>query len=287
MVKDVAEFCKSCETCQRVNSKFDKQRPELHPIPVTDVWKRIGIDLIGPLPETPRGNKYIITATDYFSKWPEATALPDKTALGVADFLISLFCRHGWPEIVQSDQGREFVNEVCTTLFELTGIQHRISSAYHPQTNGLDERTNQTLVRALIKLTSTQQEQWDLYIDSALYSYRISRQDSSKYSPYFLMYNRHPRKAIDHEVANQGVPAEDRDDEHGEESGEEDDVMEKLVELREHYKARAATNIQKAQERQKNYYDAKHDSNHVSDFTYCNVIMLAWLHVHYYNMICI
>ena len=270
MTKDVAEFCRKCETCQRVNSKFDKQQPELHPIPVSDVWKRIGIDLIGPLPETPRGNKYIITATDYFSKWPEAAALPDKTALGVADFLISLFCRHGWPEIVQSDQGREFVNEVCKTLFDLTGIEHRISSAYHPQTNGLDERTNQTLVRALIRLTSNHQDKWDLYLDSALYSYRISRQDSSKYSPYFLLYNRHPRKAIDHEIAahTQDVPAEEMLNTPLA-NEEVDDVMEKLVVLREHHKTRATNNIQKAQERQKKYYDAKHDSNHVSEFNYC------------------
>ena len=67
---------------------------------------------VGPLTETPRGNKYIITATDYFSKWPEAAPLPDKTAVGVADFLFSLFCRHGWPERIISDQGREFVNAV-------------------------------------------------------------------------------------------------------------------------------------------------------------------------------
>jgi hypothetical protein len=68
--------------------------------------------ILGPLPPTPRGNKYIITATDYFTKWPEAGALKDKTALGVASFLFSIFGRHGWPERIISDQGREFVNGV-------------------------------------------------------------------------------------------------------------------------------------------------------------------------------
>ena len=58
---------------------------------------------LGPLPETARGNKYIITATDYFSKWPEAAPLADKTAVGVAEFLFS-FCRHGWRERIISDQ---------------------------------------------------------------------------------------------------------------------------------------------------------------------------------------
>ena len=67
---------------------------------------------VGPLPETPRGHKYIVTVTDYFSKWPEASPLRDKTAVGVADFLFSLCCRHGWPTSIISDQGREFVNAV-------------------------------------------------------------------------------------------------------------------------------------------------------------------------------
>ncbi len=67
---------------------------------------------IGPLPVTPKGNKYIVTVTDYFSKWPEAAPLIDKTAIGVANFLFKLFCQHGWPEAIISDQGREFVNEV-------------------------------------------------------------------------------------------------------------------------------------------------------------------------------
>ena len=189
MSKDIADYCKCCDTCQRVNNK---QRPELHPIPVSDVWKQIGINLVGPLPETDRGNKYIITAMDYFSKWPEAAPLSDKTAVGVADFLFSIFCRHGLPEIVLSDQGREFVNEVSRALFERTNVEHRISSACHPKTNGLDEQTNQTLVRTLVKHCSANQRDWDLHLDSTLYAYRIAKHDSSRFSPFFLMYNRHP-----------------------------------------------------------------------------------------------
>ena len=67
-----------------VVKEFNKFTAELHPIPVRDeVWHTIGVDLIGPLPETPRGNKYIMTVSYFFSKWPEATALEDKSAIGV------------------------------------------------------------------------------------------------------------------------------------------------------------------------------------------------------------
>lgn len=89
-------------------------------------------------------NAYIITCTD---------AITDKSALSVASFLFRLITRHGSPVIIQSDEGREFVNQVNKHLFELSGVQYRTSAAYHPQTNGLDEWFNRTLVNALTKMT--------------------------------------------------------------------------------------------------------------------------------------
>lgn len=81
----------SCDTCQRNNHKLQKASGSLRPIPVpTRLWAQVGMDLIGPMPSTPRGNRYIVTLTDYFSKWAEAAALPDKTAHGVARFMYSV-----------------------------------------------------------------------------------------------------------------------------------------------------------------------------------------------------
>ena len=78
LVNDVVEMVMTCDACQK-HSKINKKSSQLHPIKVKEeVWSRIGIDLIGPLNETPRGNKYIITCTDYFSKWPEADAFKNK-----------------------------------------------------------------------------------------------------------------------------------------------------------------------------------------------------------------
>ena len=65
----------------------------MKPIVNVIISSQVGIDLIGPLPETSRGNKYVVMLVDYFSKWPEAAPLPDKTAEGVALFLFELFCR--------------------------------------------------------------------------------------------------------------------------------------------------------------------------------------------------
>lgn len=73
----------------------------------------LGIDLMGAYTTTNKGNKYIFTCTDYFTKWVEAYPIPDKTAKEVTQCLVKLFCRHGSPEKVLTDRGREFANEVC------------------------------------------------------------------------------------------------------------------------------------------------------------------------------
>ena len=84
--------------------------------------------MIGPLPITKKGNRYIIPLVDYLTKWPEAKA----TAVTVATFLLEVFSRHSWPKVIISDQGREFVNELMSHMMELTGTEHRVSSPYHP-----------------------------------------------------------------------------------------------------------------------------------------------------------
>lgn len=85
----------------------------MQPISVKpEVWSLIGMDLIGPLKKTSKGNQFILTMTCYFSKWVEAFPLPDKTAISVARACYSCYCRHGAPQDIITDQGREFVNEV-------------------------------------------------------------------------------------------------------------------------------------------------------------------------------
>ncbi len=112
MVLSIDNYVNSCSLCQRMNKVLKKPIASLHPITVNSPWYRIGIDLVGPLPLTSSGNVYIITCSDYFTKWPEAAALKEKSASAVARFLYQIITRHGSPRIIQSDQGREFVNKV-------------------------------------------------------------------------------------------------------------------------------------------------------------------------------
>ena len=116
------------------------------------MWHTIGVDLIGPLPETPRGKKYIMTVSCLFSKWPEATALPDKKGTGVAEFLYLCYTRHGCCKVKISDNiSMRCFNSIFfffmvpnftfsnRLMMNFTGIKCNVTSAYHPQSNGLDE----------------------------------------------------------------------------------------------------------------------------------------------------
>ena len=102
----------------------------------------------------------------------------------------------------------------------MTDVKHCVSSAYHPQTNGLDERFNQTLINTLKKVIDASKEDWDEHLPAALYAYRISKQASSKFTPFFLMYNRNPRKAVSFEKQ----PSDDVEDEDKMSEEEDGDV---------------------------------------------------------------
>ena len=152
MYEEIKEYIQSCHQCQ-IHARTGKQN-ELYPIPISAPWKRVGIDFVRPFPETERGNKYIITAIDYFTRWPEARAVPAATSKEAAKFIYEeLVCRHGIINILHSDQETHFVNETITDLTQRFDMKHHKITAYHPQANGLVERFNGTLKKTLAKLS--------------------------------------------------------------------------------------------------------------------------------------
>ena len=151
MIEDIMKYINICKSCQQQGKIFKKIGPELKGIPVpNEVMKQTGIDLC-TLPEV-HGLKHLIVCIDYFSKRSEAKAVKDKGAPTVTKFLYEIICRHGCMRIQINDQGKEFVNEVSENLHEMTGTEQRITSAYHPQSNGLCERQNRTIKDSLGKV---------------------------------------------------------------------------------------------------------------------------------------
>ena len=117
-----------------------KPTEELHSIKVGKPFDWVGIDLVGPLPITTRGNRYIAVAVEYLTKYPEARAIKTADAKSVADFIYEdIICRHGYPIELLSDQGTHFVNKLIQGISKWFNIKRSLSSPYHPQTNGLVE----------------------------------------------------------------------------------------------------------------------------------------------------
>ncbi|CAK9295464.1 unnamed protein product [Gordionus sp. m RMFG-2023] len=128
--------------------------------------------------------------------------LKDKTAKSISKFLYSLLCTYGRAKIQINDQGREFVNEVSTNFHKLVGTMQRVTSAYHPQANGMVERVNRTIQNALLKCIENDQLVWTDALPGILFAYNTSCHDSSKFTPFELMYGRKAIQAYENDEEN-------------------------------------------------------------------------------------
>jgi hypothetical protein len=188
MYNDVREYIKRCDTCQRRGNKGGKGY--LNPIEIGEPFERIGLDFVGPLPRTRRGNRYILVMTDYLTKWPEAEAMKEATSENVVEFIYEkIICRHGCPKVILTDRGAHFNNKIVDGLCGKFKIKHKLSSPYHPETNGLVERFNRTLCESLAKVTGNE-EDWDQHIQQVLFAYRTMKQNTIKRTPFYMMYGR-------------------------------------------------------------------------------------------------
>ena len=165
--------------------------PRLTPIPVGGPFDRVDVDVV-KLPKTTRGNSYVIVFMDYLTKWPEAFATTDQTSLTIAkNFVEEIISRHGVPRELLSDRGPSFLSKMFLSVCSILGVKKLNTTAYHPQTDGLVERFNRTLISMLSKRVTGAQE-WDDLLPYALFAYRASLQVSTGESPFHLLYGREP-----------------------------------------------------------------------------------------------
>ena len=147
--------------------------------------KQTGVDLCG-LPEAD-GYRYLIICIDYFSKWSETKPITNKTARIIAQYLCEMMCRHGCFAIQINYQDREFINKVSDELHLLTGVQQRVTSAYHPKSSGLIARQNRTIKNFLVKVLEENPLKWPSIIGEALFAHRANKHSSARYSPFKLL----------------------------------------------------------------------------------------------------
>ncbi|KAJ0667548.1 putative nucleotidyltransferase, Ribonuclease H [Helianthus annuus] len=189
VVKDVVEFVRTCDRCQRTGNISSKDEMPQNPIQVLEIFDVWGIDFMGPFPSS-SGNRYILVAIDYVSKWVEAQALPTNDARVVVRPLKKLFTRFGVPKAIISDRGTHFCNSAMEKALARYGVTHRLSTAYHPQTSGQVENANQGVKRILEKTVGKSRKDWSEKLDDAMWAFRTAYKTPLGTTPFMIVYGK-------------------------------------------------------------------------------------------------
>lgn len=194
--KDAERFVRSCDTCQRTGRPNEKRKAPLTLVPViTEPFKKLALDVVGPLPTTETGYRYILTVLCPASKFPEAVPLREQTSVEIVDALLGIFSRVGFPREIQCDLGSVFTSALTSSFFERCGIKISHSSVSHPQSNSV-ERVHSVMKRILRALCYEQKTDWDLALPAMLFALRTVAHESTGFTPSELVYGRNLRSPL-------------------------------------------------------------------------------------------
>ncbi|KAJ3514734.1 hypothetical protein NLJ89_g2201 [Agrocybe chaxingu] len=213
LVPDTKAFCETCTTCKR--SKPNNQKPYglLNPLPVPGLpWESVGVDFVGPLPESSNRNGsfdsitvVICLLTSMVHLIPSRTTY---TAKQVAELMFEeVYRHHGLPKNIISDRDSLFTSVFWGTLHKLLGTSLKMSSAYHPQTDGSTERANRTVTQMLRQCISDDQKDWVAKLPAIEFAINSARSASTGYAPFFLNSGQMPRPMIWDNPAKAEYPA--------------------------------------------------------------------------------
>jgi hypothetical protein len=193
MSADVSETVRQCDVCARNRIKERRKTSPLKLFPASLPLEYVSIDLLGPLPKTAHGNRFLLVMTDRFSKLTRTVPLRTTSALVVA----KAFCEHwvfcyGPPRYVLSDNGPQFTAKFFHAVCRELGIEKVFSTAYHPQTNGQVERFNRTIVNSLRGYLAGRQGDWDEYSSAITFGYNCRIHSSLGIAPFELVLSRPP-----------------------------------------------------------------------------------------------
>ncbi|OMH81098.1 Transposon Ty3-I Gag-Pol polyprotein [Zancudomyces culisetae] len=186
ITKHVVNFC---DVCQRYKSS-NKRKNLFNPIIALQPFDVIGLDIIGPInPTSAEGNRYIISAIDYLTKWPICKAVPSVQSDTIINFLVyDVISNFGIPRKLITDRGSNFLSEAIVNFYKFMGINHSPTTAYRPQSNGQVERQNQYIKNVLSKICKDDKINWDKLLWKALLVMRTTKNRITKKSPSELLY---------------------------------------------------------------------------------------------------
>ena len=244
---DVEDWCRQCEKCAKRKSPQTTARAPLVSSCPGYPFERIALDIMGPMPTTESGNKYILVVGDYFTKWKEAFAIPNQEAKTIAEKLVKeVISRYGAPEKIHSDQGRNFEAQLFQEMCVLFNMDKTRTTPYHPESDGMIERMNRTLQDMLAKYVSDHQRDWDEHLPLVMMAYRSSVHTSTQYTPFYLLFGHEVRLPVDVMFGRQPNH-----------KPEVSDYVRNLRDTLEEVHEHAREHLRAAQKRQKDHYDQR------------------------------
>ena len=194
MLRDIKNYCVTCDVCQRNNKtgKVNREPMKLTPI-IEKAFSRISLDVAGPLVESSRGNRFVLTIVDHGTRWVEAYPIADHKATTVVRSLLDFIARFGIPEEVLHDLGSDFMSELMQVMLSFYGITQLKSSVAHPQTNTAVERFHRTLKQMLRAFLDKYDAEWDDALPHLLFAFREIPVAEYGFSPYELLFGRYVR----------------------------------------------------------------------------------------------
>ncbi|CAG2224639.1 unnamed protein product [Mytilus edulis] len=195
---DVRTYVNGCDKCAKRKSPQKSKRAPMALVEANGPMERIATDILGELPETESGNKYILVVSDYYTKWTESFAMPNMEAKTVAKIIVEeVIVRFGVPHWIHSDQGRQFESLLFQEMCCILNIKKTRTTPYHPKSDGMVERFNKTLATMLSSFVEQNQRDWDEYIPFVMMAYRASEHETTGQTPNSLMLGRELSTPLD------------------------------------------------------------------------------------------
>lgn len=194
MTREIKKWVQGCMNCRRRKTPRPLRAGITEPALATYPNETVAIDIWGPLPKTEKGNCFVLTMIDTFTRWPVAIPIPDKSSATIAEVIFKYWiCEKSVPLKIISDRAREFISKGMKQLARKHGIKMITTSGYNPTGNSSVERYHRYLNATLCIVYDKLKANWDDYLPAILFSYRVSINATTGHSPFFLETGRQPQ----------------------------------------------------------------------------------------------